>query len=230
MDLFWSLSHTISSLLSYFWQVLDAISLFLVLGISGVAVYIAIQSKREAKVAAQMSLFYQHMAKYSSIEMHEALEIIGELFDTRRQNEAAFSKVVKRYLNKDFSVSALMSHVEAGTPSELFRHNYEETHQARRQVSHFFRFSFDLFSEFKVLDDVYFEKICSIDTFKFLYHVIEWLELAFNPDYARKAWTDLLEQSGREDIEDLKKQRPPPTQPELIQKLIQMMQSNQQQK
>ena len=141
--------------------------------------------------------------------MHEALEIIGELFDTRRQNEAAFLKVVKRYHNKDFSVSALMRDVEVGTPCELFRHTYDETNQARLQVSSFFTLSFDLFTGFKVLDDVYFKKICSIDTFKFLYHVIEWLELALNSDFNRKIFTDLLEQSGRDDIEYLRSRRPP---------------------
>ena len=95
------------SLLIYFRQVLDAISPFLVLGISFVAIYIAIQSRREARVAAQVNLFYQLMARYSSPEMHEALEIIGELFDTRRQNEAAFLKGVKNYHDKESVVEVL---------------------------------------------------------------------------------------------------------------------------
>jgi len=88
---------------------------------------------------------------------------------------------------------------------------YTETNQARYTVSQFFTLSFDLFRDFKVLDDVYFKNICSIDAFKFLYHVIEWLELALNPDYNRKIFTDLLEQSGRKDIEYLESRRPPPT-------------------
>ena len=216
MDLLWSLSHTISSSLSCFWQVLDKISPLLVLIISGCAVYIAFKAKREAKVAAQVTLFYQLMARYSSPEMGKALDIMRELFDVRNQDEAAFLTVVKKYHNEDLQLSTFRHPtknivVKAGAPAELFRHNYEETNQARLQIASFFTFSFDLFTDFNVLNDFYFKKICSIDTFKFLYHVIEWLELAFNPDYNRKTFTELLEQSGRKDIAYLKSQRPPTT-------------------
>jgi len=213
MLLFWS------SLIRY-WRVLDRMLPFLVLLVAICAIYIAIQSKREARVATQVNLFYQLMARYSSPEMSKALDIMWELFDTRRQNEAAFLKVVKMYHDKELSLSAWMIDAEVSTPSglsELFRHKYEETNKAQHQVSHFFTTSFDLFADFKVLDDVYFKKICSIDTFKFLYHVIEWLALALNPDYARKTFTDLLEQSGRKDIELLKGLRPPGTWTEIEQ-------------
>ena len=211
MQEFWSLSIR-------YWRVLDKMLPFLVLIVAICAIYIAIQSKREARIATQVNLFYQLMARYSSPEMGKALNILLELFDTRRQNEAAFLSVVKKYHNKDLSLSTLWQRYEniteiivtkIGEPVELFRHNYEETNQARLQVSSFFTFSFYLFKDFTVLDDVYFKKICSVDSFKYLYHVIEWLELAFNPDYNRKTFTELLEQSGREDIKDLKEQRPP---------------------
>lgn len=205
------------ALLIYSWQVLDAISPFLVLGISFVAVYIAIKSKREARIATQVNLFSQLMARYSSPEMGKALDIMWELFDTRRQNKQTFLKVLKKYHDEELSLSVFCDDVEVGTPYQFFNHRYEETNEARRQVLCFFTLSFDLFADFKVLDSFYFEKICSIDTFKFLYHVIEWLELALNPDYNRKTFTKLLEQSGRKDIEDLKEQRTPGTWTEIEQ-------------
>ena len=82
-----------------------------------------------------------------------------------------------------------------------------------------------MFTDFEVLNELYFKKICSIKTFKFLYHVIEWLELALNPDYNREIFTNVLEKSGRGDIEDLQQQRPPETWDEVEQ----MIQSSQQQ-
>lgn len=211
MDSFWS---SLSYLLQNFLGRLPIVALMVAICAAICAIYVAIQSKREARLAAQVNLFYQLMARYSSPEMGKALDIMRDLFETRVQDEAAFIKVVKKYRNKDFSLSILRHPtgnivVQVGEPLELFRHNYEETNQARLQVSSFFTFTFDLFTDFRVLDDIYFKKICSIDTFKFLYHVIEWLELALNPDYARKTFTDLLKQSGRNDIEDLESRRPP---------------------
>lgn len=210
--------------LIYFWQVLDKSLPFLVLIIAICAIYVAIQSKHEARVAAHGSLFYQQMVRYSSNEMHEALRIIGELFDLRSVDETAFLKVVKKYHNKEFRIEVRWEIVESNISySQMFYHQHEVINQARYTVLQFFTLSSDLFTEFEVLDDVYFKKICNISTFKFLYHVIEWLELAINPKYNRKTFTNLLEQSGRKDIEYLKNRRPPETWTEIEQ----MMEPNQ---
>jgi len=205
------------SLLIYFWQVLGEISPFLILIISGCAVYIAFQSKREARAAVQVNLFSQLMARYSSPEMGNALDIIWELFATRRHSKKIFLKVLKKYYDRELNLSVFCADVEGGTRYQFFNHRYEKTNDARRQVLCFFTLSFDLFADFKVLDAFYFKNICSIDNFKFLYHVIEWLELALNPDYDKKTFTKLLEQSGRKDIKDLKEQRPPGTWTEIEQ-------------
>ncbi len=215
MDLFWSLSHTVSSLLIYFWQVLDKILPLLVLIVAICAVYIAIQSKREsrifaqeARIAAQGGLYFQIMARYSSNDMNNALLFIGKLFHMREQNNIEFLKVVKKYY-----IWALNNTV----PQVSSIYPCEEIHQARRQVSHFFQSSFDLFTKFKVLDEVYFKEICSMDVFKHLYYVTEWLEFALSSTYPRKKFTKLLEQSGREDIEYLEGRRPPETWAEIEQ-------------
>ena len=162
--------------------------------------------------------------------MHEALGIIGELFDTRKDDDkSVFFEILQKYrrcceqrdLYERLGVSRNVpntSGVRRHVP--YFEYRYQETNKARRQVSQFFTLSFDLFADFKVLDAFYLKNICSLETFKFLYHVIEWLELALNPNYPRKKFTDLLEQSGRKDIEYLRSRRPPPTWPE-VERIIQ---------
>ncbi len=189
----------------------------LILIISVCAIYVAIQSKRQARAANQMNLFYQIMARYSSPEIGEALEIIWWLSETREEEEGVFLEVVKKYRNKENIYNVNWSVEGVFKKSYYVGLDYKEINQAQRLVSQFFTLTFDLFTDFEVLEAVYFKKICSIDTFKFLYHVNEWLELALNPDYARKTWTDLLEQSGRKDIKDLKRLRPPETWAEIEQ-------------
>lgn len=188
--------------LTNLWQVINLFVAVLVLIATICAAYAARQSKYATQRASQESLNYQLQAKYSSNEMHEALKIIEDLFDTRIQDKAAFLNEVKTY------------HSWCLTKKRLIQ--YEKTNQARRQISHFFKIVFERFSK-KALDEDSFRDFCTYDSFKFLYYVIEWLELAFNPDYDRKTFTELLEQSGRDDIEDLKKKRPPPTWPEVEQ-------------
>lgn len=211
MQLLWSSVSMICWLLVQAWQCLDEILPLLVLIVTVLAVYIAWHAKCETRITAQMNLFYQHMARYSAIETHNALGIIGKLSETRNQEEGVFLEVVEKFHNKEN-----IHHVnrrKAGKPHSVcvLQLQYKDINEARRQVSHFFTFSFELFADFGVLDAVYFEKICRLDTFKFVYHVVEWLELALNPEYARETFTGLLEQSGRNDIEDLRKLRPPET-------------------
>ena len=217
MDLLWSLSHTISSLLSYFWQVVDKISPFLVLVVAICAIYVAYKSYRITQSIAQENLYYQRLTTYSSPEMGEALEIMWELSKTREEEKGVFLEILKRYYKKvnihvvDWSVE------EVFQKSYHFGLSYKEINQARRQLSYFFMTTFEMFSKSKVLDGASFQKICAYDSFELLYRVVEWFELALNPHYAREKWTGLLEQSGRDDIETLRSRRPPPTWPEVEQ-------------
>ncbi len=217
MDLFWSLSHTISSLLSYFWQVLDAISPFLVLIASVTAAIAAIWAFK----LSRRILYYQLLSRYSSPEMGEALDIIWRFSRLREEEGKVFLNIVKIYRNKE---DIHFKYDGEFQRSFLLGLEYKEINQARRQLSYFFMTTFDMFTK-KDLDKASFQKICAYDSFELLYRVVEWFELALNPHYAREKWTDLLKQSGRKDIEDLKKQRPPGTWTEIEQ----MMQPKQEQ-
>ena len=141
MQLFWSLLNSIPSLRSYIWHAFYEI---LVLIVSVCAVYIAIQSKRQARIAAQMNLFYQHMARYSSIEMHKALGIIGKLSYVRKE-QAVFLECLKKYHNKECikDLEYTKGALKTGYHLDL---KYEDINNARRQVSHFFTFLFDLYA------------------------------------------------------------------------------------
>ena len=216
------------SWLYYFRQLIDNILPISVLIVAVCAVYIAIQSRREARGAAHGSLFYQQMVRYSSIEMHEALRVIGKLFDIHQDEEQLFLNYLKKYHEKR-NVYNFNERVDGVKTQYSLTLMYTETNQARYTVSQFFTLSFDLFRDFKVLDDVYFKKICSIDTFKYLHRVNEWLELALTPKYDRKTFTGLLEQSGRKDIEGLRGQRPPETWAE-VEQMIQPKQPQSEQK
>ena len=177
-------------------------------------------------------LYYQLLSRYSESEMGKALQIMWDLFDTRKADESAFFEILQQYrrcweqkdiintrlivqrtISKDQSISRYVKY---------FGYGWQETNQARRQVSQFFITAFEMFSETKALDKACFEKICELNSFKLLYYVVEWFELAhatswkFDPD---GKFTKLLEQSGLplKDIDELKLHRPPITWDNVIQ-------------
>ena len=91
----------------------------------------------------------------------------------------------------------------------------------------------------KALNKTCFKNICEFGSFKLLYYVVEWLEITHATSWkfdSECELTKLLEQSGREDIKDLKKRvrdtkdfkkgvRPPETWTE-IQKLVEQSKQN----
>jgi len=211
MDLVWLLSDTISSLLSYFWQVLDAISPFLVLIASVTAAIAAIWAFK----LSRRILYYQLLSRYSSPEMGKALGIMEELFRLREidLDNTVFLKILQEYRvcrkgqNPKHKVIDCFVQKKNGQ-FIIFSYEYQEINEARRQVSHFFQTVFEMFSKTKALNNTSFKNICEFGSFKLLYYVVEWLEIThattwkFDP---KGELTKLLEQSGRKDIEHLKK-------------------------
>jgi len=180
------------------------------------AAYAAYQSYRITKRVAQVSLYYQRQAIFSSSEMLEALGLMEELSLNRDQDKDTFIKAVLRYRNRESIETKLKRMNEKGKDIRIISHTnrYETVKRSRRQVSHFFLRTFEMFKN-KDLDKVSFQKICAYRSFKFLYHVVEWLELAdaYALRYDRDTFTKLLHQSGRsqKEIEELEKIRPPET-------------------
>jgi phosphate/sulfate permease len=213
MHLFCSLPSIVSSLLICFWHVVDKILPILVL-IATIA----------AAIAAYMSfwvtrkiLYYQLLTRYSSPEMGKALEIIRVLSSLRdiatKKTEFIILKDYRLWREGQISYTSLKKEIKDKN-GKVFVFNYDcyEVDGARRQVSHFFITAFEMFTKAKVLDKASFQTICAYRSFKFLYYVVEWFEVAnatsweFDPDYD---FTKLLELSGRKDIEELEKLRPP---------------------
>lgn len=152
-------------------------------------------------------LYYQLLSRYSESEMGKALQIMWDLFDTRKADESAFFEILQQYRRcyeqKDFINTRLIVSKTVTTPSgggrhvQCFGYGCQDTNQARRQVSHFFITAFEMFSETKALDKACFKKICELDSFKLLYYVVEWLELAHAISWKvnRNKFNKLLEQS-----------------------------------
>lgn len=240
MDLLWSLSHTISSLFIYFWQVLDKIPPFLVLIASAAAAIAAIWSFK----LSRRILYYQLLARYSSPEMGKALGIIGELFRLREielKNTAFFGILQKYRVYREGQIpthTPIKGQIQKENGQTIsFSYEYQEINQARRQVKHFFITAFEMFSKTKALNKTCFKNICEYDSLKLLYHVVEWFEIAhatsweFDPE---DELTKLLEQSGRKDIEKLKKRaqdiedlKEKPRPPKTWDKIVQMMKPKQ---
>jgi len=210
------------------WQGINVIVAILVLIATGFAAYAAFQSYRTTRRIAQVGLYYQRQAIYSSGEMLEALGLMEELSLNRDQDKDAFIKAVLRYRNRESVETIWKRKNEKGKDIQRISHinRYETVKRSRRQVSNFFLTSFEMVMN-KDLDKASFQKICAYGSFKFLYHVVEWLELAdaYAWKYDRDTFTKLLYQSGRprNEIKELEKLRPPKTWAEVEQ----MIQPNQ---
>jgi hypothetical protein len=198
-------------------QMMNSILPFLVLLVAVVTLIVAYLS---FWVARRM-LYYQLLARYSQNEVGQALEIMGELFETRKADESAFFSILEQYRNcrerRDYNARLVLS----GTvtmPSGIrcvlsFDYGFRDVAQGRRQVSQFFITAFEMFSETKALDKPCFKKICEIDSIKLMYYVVEWLEFAhatsWKPD--RRKFDGLLAQAkiSSESREELRSKRPP---------------------
>jgi hypothetical protein len=212
------------------WQSVNIIIAFLVLMATGFAAYAAYKSYRITQSIAQTNLYYHRQAIYSSDDMLIAFGLMEELSLKRDEDKDAFIKILKRYRNRDlvpvrWQVKDEKGRVIGGSTTT---YQYRDVKKARRQVSHFFLTTFEMFASGD-LDKASYQKICAYKSFYFLYNVIEWLELAdaYGWKYDRDTFTMLLHQSGRSprEIEELEKLRPPETWAEVEQ----MIQSSQQQ-
>lgn len=212
------------------WQVINVFVALLLLGATilvliatGFAAYAAVRSYS----VSRMALYYQLLARYSSSEMGKALDIISELYHTREDDpeKTAFIEILKQYRrcrenkhagDKDLKVRREVAIGQSSMKCvSFFGYSHEETNQARRQVSHFFSTAFEMFTDNEALNKASFQKICALNSFKLLYHVVEWLELAHATswEYDRDKFTKLLCQSGRhpDEIDELMNHRPPET-------------------
>jgi len=214
--------------INIFVAILLYVATILVLIATIFAAYAAYKSYRTTQRIAQVSLYYQRQAIYSSSEMLAALGLIEELSLIRDQDKDAFIKAGLRYRDRESVETIWKRKNEKGKDIRKISHvnSYETVKRARRQVSHFFLTTFEMFTN-KDLDKASFKKICAYGSFKFLYYVVEWLELAdaYAWKYDRDTFTKLLYQSGRtpNEIKELDKLRPPETWAEVEQTI----QSNQ---
>lgn len=159
-----------------------------------VAAYFAKRSADATKATAQGQLFYELLRRYSSNDMHDALRLIGEMAEFRAQDEQKFQEGLSLYRKN------LGFHQRKWQPTDI--------DHARRPVSHFFLTALELYEHGRSLDEDLLKAICRLDGFSLLYHVIEWLELAKKTDYDRERFTRLLDLSGRQDVDKLKRCRP----------------------
>lgn len=198
------------------WQGINVIIAILVLIATGFAAYAAYKSYRITQSIAQTNLYYHRQAIYSSGEMLRALGLMEDFYTMRDKDKESFNKALMQYrYNNNPRVEWETKNEKGETIAQYaLVHDYSEVKQARRQISHFFLTTFEMFTK-KDLDKASFQKICAYGAFEFLYNVVEWFELAdtYGWKYDRDTFTKLLHQSGRppKKIEELEKLRPPKT-------------------
>ncbi len=210
------------------WQGINVIIAILVLIATCFAAYAAFQSYRTTRRIGQTNLYYHRQAIYSSGEMLRALGIMEEFYTMRDKNKESFNKALMQYRYNNNPRAEWETKNEKGETIAQYAlvHDYSEVKQARRQISHFFLTTFEMFTK-KDLDKASFQKICAYGAFEFLYNIVEWFELAdaYGWKYDRDTFTNLLHQSGRspKEIEELEKLRPPETWAE-VEQMIQLNQ------
>ena len=93
----------------------------------------------------------------------------------------------------------------------------EGVDSSRRQVSHFFQTVLRLYENKQTIDKSFLQHICSFSGFELLYAVVEHFEIEIGKTtkgYNRDIFTRLLYLSGRNDIHELEKLRPPNKDPQ----------------
>jgi len=197
-------------------DIMPFVHIFLTVLVLIATVSAAIAACKSFRVS-QKILYYQLLSRYSSGDMGKSLGIMWELYKTREKSIEGFFKILKRYRgrceHKFVSDKSILWKDENGRV--FFAYVYDEVNEARRQISHFFQTAFDMSVKMGALDKAHFNKICcEIESFKLLYYVVEWLELAHATSWLfdRDLFTDILNNSGlsSEDILNLKNHRPPP--------------------
>lgn len=162
------------------------------------AAFGAFLSARATRLAAQGQLFSQLLAQYSSDEMNLALMKMGWFNNLRKKNQKEFLAKIKTTVSNRMDEKS----VKATDP--------EGVNACRRRVSHFFRTVLSLYENKRTIDKKFFQHICQkLSGFELLYAVVEHFEKEINPNYDRDSFTRLLHLSGRDDIQELEKLRPP---------------------
>jgi hypothetical protein len=182
--------------------------------VAALAAYFSYRSARATRLAAQGHLFYELLRRYSSEEMLKALNVVAEFRKAQERDKAKFLQAVSMYKAGDrIEVDWKVKKGEGEYSERLVNQTWEEVNQARRQISHFFITALELYENNQALGRTFFSNICSFDGFVLLYSVVEWLELAHNPNHNRDKFTNLLYQCGRakDEVEQLDRLRPPRT-------------------
>ena len=170
---------------------------FLAFAAAAAAAVGAFLSARATRLSAQGQLFSQLLAQYSSDEMNLALMKMGVFDNLRRRDKNEFLVKVRTLVGNRMDERS----VKATDPKGV--------NACRRRVTHFFLTLLELYENKQMIDKTSLQHICGYDSFALLYTVVEYFEKEINPNYDRDSFTRLLQLSGRDDIQELEKLRPP---------------------
>ena len=168
------------------------------LGALGAAIGACLTAYKMKRIE-QMRFFTELLSEYSSPSMENALKTLGDIKE-RKDEDSEFWKDFVKFWKENRKKR-----------SKIYK-EYPGVSEARRRVSHHYTTALELYLNKKCINKRFLEIICQGDGFKrFLFGVVEHLEQALNPEYARWQFDKLLELSGlsEKEMSKLQRTRPP---------------------